>query len=379
MEDSREHLERQSGSGRGEVTAPVRLVAVVLLSLGCAKPAAEPEESLAGLASGWNRIPGPPGTGCSKDSTYAFYVKPGASDKLTIYFQGGGACWNPATCGLSGQPTFDPAVDSTDAPANFGGILDLANPANPVRDHSIVFVPYCTADVFLGNRAVPYSDPPTGGASSRSLQIQHRGRAGADSVLNWVFARFREPALVFVTGSSAGSIPSPLYASRVAQHYPRARVVQLGDAAGGYRARAISGILAGWGATSALLADPSYRGVDSATLNFETLYIVAAEATPRVTFTQYNDVADAIQVVFLGLLGVQDPLPTLLAQNLADIRRANPRFRAYTSPGDGHTILLRPEFYTMTVDGVTFRDWLASLLEGTEVQDIGESLLNGGR
>jgi len=352
------------------------LALVAFLSLGCTRKPAEPqEETVAGLAAGWNKIPGPHGTGCSHDSSYAFYVKPGRSDQVTIYFQGGGGCWNNGTCGLDGQATFDAQVDSTDAPANFGGILDLANPANPLRDHSIVFVPYCTADVFLGTHTVAYSAPATAGNPERSLQIQHWGRADADSVMNWVFTHFRAPALVFVTGSSAGAIPSPLYASRVAQHYPQARVVQLGDAAGGYRAKAITGILAGWGATSSLLTDSSYRGVDSATFNLETLYIVASRATPRVTFSQYNNAEDAIQLAFLHLLGVDGKLPPLLAANLADIRRANPRFRSYTSPGDIHTILLRPEFYTLTVDSISFRDWVAGLLDGTEVKDIGESLL----
>lgn len=353
------------------------LVVVAFLSLGCAKKAAEPEQQVAGLAEGWNKIPGPHGTGCSHDSSYVFYVKPGTSDKLTIYFQGGGGCWNNGTCGLEGQATFDPAVDSTDAPSTFGGIMDLANPANPLKDHSIVFVPYCTADVFLGNRTVSYTVPATDSAPARSTQIQHWGSADADSVMNWVYNNFRDPALVFVTGSSAGAIPSPLYASRVAQHYPNARVVQLGDAAGGYRAKAITDILAGWGATSALLTDPAYQGVDSATFNLETLYIVGSRATPRVTFAQYNNAADAIQVIFLRLLGVPDPLPAMIAGNLADIRAANPRFRSYTSPGDMHTILLRPEFYTLTVDSVGFRDWLANLLDGTEVKDVGESLLTG--
>ena len=351
------------------------LAVVAFLTLACKQEKAEPGESLAGLAEGWNKIPGPHGTGCSHDSSYVFYVKPGSSDKLTIYFQGGGGCWNSGTCGLLGQATFDPAVDTTDAPGNFSGILDLANPANPLKDHNIVFVPYCTADIFLGNRTVTYSVPAADTAPARSTQIQHWGSADADSVMNWVYSHFREPSLVFVTGSSAGAIPSPLYASRVAQHYPNARVVQLGDAAGGYRAKAITDILAGWGATSSVLSDSVFRGVDSATFNLETLYIVGSQATPRVTFTQYNNAGDAIQVAFLGLLGVKEPLPAMLAENLADIRKANPRFRSYTSPGDVHTILLRPEFYTLTVDSVAFRDWLAQLLDGGEVKDVGEALL----
>jgi len=359
------------------------LAVAAFLTAACTQKKAEPENPLTGLAAGWNRIPGPHGTGCSHDSSYVFYVKPGASDRLTIYFQGGGGCWNSGTCGLNGQATFDPVVDSTDAPGNFNGILDLTNPANPLKDHSIVFVPYCTADVFLGNHTVTYATPATDSGPPRSIGIQHWGSADADSVMNWVYAHFQDPALVFVTGSSAGAIPSPLYASRVAQHYPKARVVQLGDAAGGYRAKAITDILAGWGATTALLADPAYRGIDSVSFNLESLYIAGARATPGVTFAQYNNANDAIQVAFLGLLGVTDPLPKMIAENLADIRAVNPRLRTYTSPGDMHTILLRPEFYTLTVDSVGFRDWLAHLLEGAEVKDVGDSLLghqaDGGR
>jgi hypothetical protein len=240
-----------------------------------------------------------------------------------------------------------------------------------------VFVPYCTADVFLGSRTVAYS---TSAVPKRSFQIQHWGRVDAERVLGWVFTHFLDPDLIFVTGSSAGAIPSPLYASRLAQHYPHAKVVQLGDAAGGYRASAVPGLLALWGVTSVLQRDDAYRGIDSAAFTFETLYIVAARTTPGVTFAQYNAVEDADQLTFLSMLGVRGvPLHQLLVENFADIRHANPRFRSYTSPGEEHTILLRPEFYTLAVDGVLFRDWVAGLLDGAPTLDVGQSLLASGK
>ena len=40
-----------------------------------------------------------------------------------------------------------------------------------------------------------------------------------------------------------------------------------------------------------------------------------------------------------------------------------------------HTILRRPEFYSLTVDGVAVRDWVADLLDGKRVSDVGQSLL----
>jgi hypothetical protein len=179
--------------------------------------------------------------------------------------------------------------------------------------------------------------------------------------------------VVFVTGSSAGAIPSPVVAAQIARHYPRARVVQLGDAGGGYRAPAIPGILARWGATRVLRREPAYRSLDAAALTFESFYVIAARAAPGVRFAQYNNAEDKTQLFFLEQLGVDDArLPGLLAQNLADIRRANPQFRSYTAPGRAHTILLTPQFYALTVDGVRIRDWVAALLDGRVVRNVGQ-------
>src|SRR5262249_23752223 len=39
---------------------------------------------------------------CSGETPYYFFVKRGSLNKLLVYFQGGGACWNFLTCGLVG-------------------------------------------------------------------------------------------------------------------------------------------------------------------------------------------------------------------------------------------------------------------------------------
>ncbi|HKE91244.1 MAG TPA: pectin acetylesterase-family hydrolase [Gemmatimonadales bacterium] len=329
----------------------------------------------ADTSSVWNRVPGGSGTGCAHDSNYAFFVHPGDPRRLVIYLNGGGACWNNLNCDLHGRGTFRDVIDTTQLPDQKSGIFDFANPRNPARDFTIIFIPYCTGDVFLGARTVSYSSTDTTGAK-HPFDIRHRGRANAEQAVAWVYARYPAPQLVFVTGSSAGAIPSPLYASLVAQHYPHARVVQLGDGAGGYRAAAIPGILAMWGATTALRQDAAFRGVDSATLTFETLYEVAGRTNPQVTFAQYNSSEDNVQLSFLAMLGVHDVrFADLLAANFADIRRINPVLRTYTAPGPMHTILRRPEFYSLTVEGVAIRDWVADLLDGKRVADVGQSLL----
>ena len=220
----------------------------------------------------------------------------------------------------------------------------------------------------------PYSETVRDGR--RNYRIHHNGAANASGALAWVYDHYDRPDVVFVAGGSAGAIPSPVFAARIARQYPRARVVQLGDAGGGYRAPAIPAILARWGATAVLRRQLAYRSVDTAALTLESFYVVAARDAPGVRFAQYNNAEDKSQLFFLEQLGLRDAsLPGLLALNLAEIRRANPRFRSYTAPGKAHTILLTPQFYALTVDGVAIRAWVAALLDGRAVRNVGDSLL----
>lgn len=336
----------------------------------------EPRLPNQSTAAGWIRIAGGRGTGCAHDTSYAFFVHRDDPRRLTVFFQGGGACWNGTTCDHRGVPTFDPQVDSTDDPTHALGILDLANPANPIQHYSIVFIPYCTGDIHLGSRERTYTGIARVGGARRTYRIRHSGAANAGRALTWVYEHYERPDVVFVTGSSAGAIPSPVFAAQIAHHYPHARVVQLGDAGGGYRAPAVSGILARWGATQTLRRATVYRSIDSAALTFESFYVIAARDAPRVRFAQFNNAEDKTQLFVLEQLGVRDArLPGLLALNLAAIRRSNSRFRSYTAPGQAHTILLSPQFYALTVDRVAIRDWVAALIDGRPVDDIGDQLL----
>ena len=330
---------------------------------------------LATLSKGWNRIPGRYGTGCAHDSTFAFRVRPGLPDKVMIFLNGGGACWRAQECDPRGRPTYTMTSDSANDVSVRTGIFDVANPANPVRDFTMVFIPYCTGDVHLGTREVEY-EMPTAKGTPRAFAVRHGGAANVEAVLDWVYTNIHAPQTVFVTGVSAGAIPSPVVAAKVARHYPGARVVQLGDGAGGYHAAAVPALLAGWGATEYLLDDAAFRSLDSADFSFERLYLASAGAAPGVHFAQVNSVEDATQLYFLSLLGVKGTrLAKLLAADLAEIRDVVPWFRTYTIPGKAHTILRSNAVYSTKVGGVRFSEWLEQLVNGESVDDVGEKLL----
>ncbi len=303
-------------------------------------------------AQTWEAIH-PDGARCARGNPWHFWVHRGSSEKLLFYLQGGGACWLKANCDLAAQPTFDPAVDERDDPSRGGGILELDRPANPFRGWTVVFVPYCTADVHLGGRSVGYD----------GVGMDHRGAANVAAALAWVRAHSSGPREIVVAGGSAGAIPVPVYATRLAAAYPTARVTGIGDGAGGYRSPAIPGILRLWGVPAAISDRPEFAAIDSTRLTFESLYIAAARARPKLRLAQINQDRDGVQLQFLALLGIVDtPLAPLLAANLDEIQAAVPSFRRYLIPTAEHTILTQPGFYTTVVNGVALADWVTATI-----------------
>ncbi len=326
----------------------------------------------------WSTVEAGAGTICSDGSDYRFFVREADPEKLLIYFQGGGACWFPENCDVHLAPSYKVRVDANE-PERYRGIFEFDNPENPFRDYSVVMAPYCTADVHMGDREMVY-ETPEGETSdgeahpAHPLTIHHRGFANAEAVLNWTYANFEGPETVFVTGSSAGSIPSPYYAWQVAEHYREAAVAQLGDAAGGYRRSAETSTLRmdRWGTLDYLGAKHEpFNGLAEAAFTYELLYIEAARARPDIQFAAYDAAEDAVQKRFLALGGSETTtLLELLLLNQADIRREVDNFRSYIGPGDSHTILARPEFYNTSVNGVRFRDWVAELAAMRPVDDV---------
>jgi hypothetical protein len=345
------------------------------LAQGCAFAADAAPAKAPALAPGWNRIATGDGTGCIDGGEYAFYVRPGSPKKLAIVLWGGGPCWSGATCDTCEDQGDRHRIAST--LPNPGGLLDFTDHRNPIRDYTVVFIPNCTRDVLLGFRVVAYPAAPTNCRPDSVLSIRHIGSANTFAVLDWVFAHLPEPRVAFVTGLSAGAISSPFYTVHVARHFPHARVVQLGDAAGGYVPGTYSQMLKVWGALDVLRdrwgAEVS---ADSTPWSAEKGYVTAARLAPKATFAQINCANDEGQAGYLKLLGIDEPVTKIMAGNLALLHREiGRRFKSYTLTGTIHSITRGPEFYEAEEGGVKLRDWVAALLDNKKVSDVGNGLL----
>ena len=315
----------------------------------------------------WQKISPAANTTCSDGSPYSFFVRQGDPNKLLVYFQGGGACWFRQNCDPQMSPSYSIQVGNIDR-ANFG-IFNLDNPDNPFKDHTTVFAPYCTADVHMGASDTVY--PPVEEGQT-DLVIRHQGRANVEAVLQWTYEHVPSPQSIFVTGSSAGAIPSPLYTALIADHYVNARIAQLGDGAGGYRrTNNDSRPDEQWGTFDFITQEQGFANLRPETMTYESLYIAAAQAHPDITFAEYDAAEDAVQKRFLSMSGQKDvALQQAIEANHADIRREVGNFSSYIAGGDSHTILGRPEFYTLASNGMAIRDWVAALANFETVENV---------
>lgn len=90
------------------------------------------------------------GTRCGDGSPYAFWLRlapEGAPpERVLIDLQGGGVCLFGADCASRSADLFEALSD----PAPSGGYLSTDPGVNPFHDWTMVFLPYCTQDVFIG-------------------------------------------------------------------------------------------------------------------------------------------------------------------------------------------------------------------------------------
>lgn len=323
---------------------------------------------LPSLTPGWTRIEPGGDTACARGTPYHFWAHPGTVNRLLVYFEGGGGCWNYETC-REGSTYFDDALDSDDDPSYRPGVFDLDNPANPFKGYYVVYVPYCTGDVHWGNNVVTYTSEV-----GEELIIRHKGFVNASSAMEWIYSQFGGPESIFVTGCSAGSIGSIIFSPFLARHYSQARLDQLGDSEA-------------FVFDHPLNLDPEWQAYNNipewlpglremavgGQLTMAKFYAGVANFFPNHTFSQYNTAHDSVQQRYYFAAKrapTPEPWETALEASLEEIARSAPNFRSFVAAGDGHCIMPFARFYTEETEGARFRDWVADMAGGKEVPNI---------
>lgn len=312
------------------------------------------------------------------DPAFSFWARRGVENRLVVFFDGGGACWDDVTCAVpmlatdrgNSEGFYKAELLPGDDPRRMSGIFDLSNPRNPVRDWSFVFVPYCTGDVHSGSNTATYRNLDTG----ETYTLEHRGADNFRLVLEWMRANFEAPDEILVTGSSAGAYGAATHYARIREAFPSGRAVMLGDAGQGVTTPDFLERRNGnW---RYQLPESVFGGNAQLTSDDDIVGMLAAHY-PNDRFAQYTTAQDRTQAGFYALMGVSNACRAWTEKMARDLdrRQSAPNFRSYLAAGQSHTILRDRLFYTEQSGGAPFADWFAALLNGDSASRACENCL----
>lgn len=318
---------------------------------------------------------------CQDGSPFTFFAKRGSVNKLLMYYYGGGACWDTATCVLE---TCTQRVSPTPPGLGGSGFADLTNPDNPFRDWHIVRVPYCSCDIHLGDRAVDYPPIPPLGLPGK--HVEHRGHDNAKLAEKWAREHFLNPTDMFVTGSSAGSYGAMVHGVHLSGVYVATSINVMGDGGNGVAPQEwMETNFLNWGALLNLPDVPGIIGVPASELTIPLILKSAASYYPGTNWSNYTTAFDGGgggQIGFYNvMLNPLDPLGArarwweaacewnvLMRQQALEIADAaameNDNYRFYIATGTRHTGFGNPRVYFDTTGGVPpLVDWVNAMID----------------
>ena len=317
-----------------------------------------------------------PRCGFDDDSDYHFFVKRGSVNKVVMYYQGGGACWENLTCGIPVcKDGADPISDDPDNATS--GFADLSNPNNPFKDWNIVFVTYCTCDIHFGDVDQVYSGPLP------DVTISHRGFENAKVAEKFAREHFLNPEIVFVTGSSAGAYGALFHGPLLHETWPASVFSVLGDAGNGViTPEFLQNEFENWNFLANL--PPDIPGVEESITSGEGMvaYIDAvADYYPDSNWGHYStsyDGGSGGQTGFYNvMLNDSNPLAALtwwgascqfnevmVDQATETSSRVPDNYRYYIGTGSRHTMYGNDKVYTDQSGGEsqTIVDWVQDMI-----------------
>lgn len=149
---------------------------------------------------------------CMRGGTFRYTTRTLDPERLVVFLQGGGACWDEFCLAVNQAPAGIPAVDA----------LRRDIDVNPLRDWSIAYLPYCDGSLFAGNRD---HDDDGDGTPERF----HRGLLNLSAALQHSREQFPSPRQVVLTGSSAGGFGTILATALVRVAWPQAEILVFND------------------------------------------------------------------------------------------------------------------------------------------------------
>lgn len=299
------------------------------------------------------------------------------SDKLMIFLEGGGACFNITTCALN--PAVFGATEfqqfASDGSVGNAGVFNRDDPDNPVRDWSYVYVPYCTGDVHSGNN-------PQGSVNLVGPQ-QFVGYANMGSYLSRIVPTFPNVTQVLLAGVSAGGFGALANYLQVTKQFDPVSVSLLDDSGPPMDAPYFPACLAHqitdlWRLDQTIVAEcgADCANIDHLMFDLTQHALSAYSATPVGLL---ESTGDSVISWFFGFgandcTGTQNMGAQTFAEGLTDLRQklsAYSNFGTFVFSGTDHTSLeAQSSLDTRQAAGAKLTDYISQLIAG-QVTNVG--------
>jgi hypothetical protein len=326
--------------------------------------------TLAGTPGEWSWVD-VAGSTCMNGSATGFGVNLGTSGDLVLYMEGGGACFNGFTCSSVAHPNGFGGADLAAAVRQGGteGLFNRDDAANPLRDATFIFFPYCSGDVFAGS-----NDNGFGGR----IQVGYRN---VGAWLDVIVPASDPVSRVVVTGSSAGGFGALYNFDRIEKRFGDRDVVLIDDSGPPMGDTWLTPCLQSqmrmyWNLNETLPSDcAECIGADGGGLVNAIPYLADHHSDHRLALI--SSVEDGVIRSFYGFgypsCSSVSPMPAqAFSDGLTNLRTevmaGHPNFRMMSMAGGGHVWLFN-DFSTTMSGGQSLGGWLTAMLDGTDGWD----------
>ena len=285
-----------------------------------------------------------------------------AGSRVLIYLEGGGACWDALTCYTlqtasyftTGYGPTDFAAESADVTylAEPGGFFDRTAAANPFKDYSYVYVPYCTGDVFAGNNV----------ASLGGMTADFVGARNIVTYLDRIVPTFPSAPRVYLAGSSAGGFGALVNWGRTQQAFGSIPVHLIDDsgtlmppdvlAMSSAAAANMEAEQAAWNINANL--PPGCTGCGT---RLDDIWAYYATAFPHQKASLLSYTADTVLPTFYGLTTAEFTMG--LDEEIMTMFEPTTNLKYFTFTGAGHVLWFTP---SLTTNGVTVQQFLTLMV-----------------
>lgn len=314
---------------------------------------------------------------------YGAVINPN-SDKLFIFLDGGGACFNGITCNFNldrfSEEDFYERLASEQSL-----LLNRESDENQFKDWNVIFVPYATGDVHVGTN--PSADVPNNGPSDQAM-VGANNFSVILSDLNEYFTSIGGLSEVVFAGSSAGGFGvMPNYfqlKTSLANNVPTTAIIDAGQI---FRDESlltpclVEQWESLWDISASLPADLNTIVQQTYSYDIQKVYEYSSLKYPEDNFGFLSYYEDGTNTVFysFGQQNCNYPPQTLVSgaafkSGLLDLKSEVldnlDNWKVFYKTGTSHTFLGDANL-SQSINGTSLNQWLLQLRQG-EVEDLFE-------